>query len=77
MRYIASHMFLKTGQVKKIYDAATGKRIRSLQELEPGHNVVAASYEPFRKGPYPILNLSPNQTVSKREHSVLETNIAR
>jgi hypothetical protein len=45
-------MFLKAGQIRKLYDAETGKRIKTLQELQPGHNIVAAAYEPFKRGPY-------------------------
>lgn len=51
-------MRLKNGQVKKIYDAHTGKRIRSLTELAQGHNIVVASYEAYKKGDYQIENLA-------------------
>ena len=62
-------MFLKTGQVRKIYDASTGKRIRSLKDLEPGHNIVAASNEPFKKGNYQVENLVPVIPRQKRSYS--------
>ncbi|KAI8904878.1 hypothetical protein EDD86DRAFT_194666, partial [Gorgonomyces haynaldii] len=57
LKFLSSHITLKTGQVRKIYDAQTGKRIRSLHDLEPGHNIVVASHEPFKRGTYQIQNL--------------------
>lgn len=70
MKFLVSSILLKNGQVRKLYDAATGKRIRALQDIEPGQNIVVASYEPFKRGQYQIEDLKHVLPKTRRERTV-------
>ncbi|KAH6585359.1 hypothetical protein BASA61_006897 [Batrachochytrium salamandrivorans] len=67
LRQLSSKMVLTTGQVRKIYDAESGQRIRSLHDIYPGHNLVVASFEPFKRVPYLKQNLSALTSAVKHE----------
>ncbi|KAI8928996.1 hypothetical protein BC831DRAFT_46103 [Entophlyctis helioformis] len=68
LQHISSLFVLKTGQVRKLYDAETGKRIRTMQDIHPGHNIVAGSFEPFKRVQYPLVDLDKvNHTVKSKE----------
>eukprot|EP00842_Homolaphlyctis_polyrhiza_P003432 jgi/Hompol1/408/HPOL_005303-RA len=68
LRHLSSLLVLKTGQVRKLYDAESGKRIRTLHDIHPGQNLVAASFEHFKRVPYPIQNLAAPVAVVKRDN---------
>ncbi|KAK6097267.1 hypothetical protein MT418_002890 [Batrachochytrium dendrobatidis] len=67
LRHLSTKMVLTAGQVRKLYDAESGKRIRSLNEIRPGHNLVAAAFEPFKKVQYLKQDLSTPAPVIKHE----------
>ncbi|KAJ3410715.1 hypothetical protein HDV05_003461 [Chytridiales sp. JEL 0842] len=59
---------LKTGFVRKLYDAETGKRIKCLADLKDGQNIVAGSGEPLKHlGKYQLANPCINQFDIKKE----------
>jgi hypothetical protein len=71
MKYISSILLLKNGQVRKLFDAKSGKLIRTLQDIQSGQRIVAAGHEAFKKGPYPVADVVPdNSRAYKRERSV-------
>jgi hypothetical protein len=55
--------------VRKIYDAATGRRIRHLSAIENGINLVLSAFDPFRKGNYKTILFRNNTTagIKKRD----------
>lgn len=58
MRNLANCHTLKTGQIRKVYDATTGKRIRCLPDLHAGHNIVLVSYDAFKRMSYVVQDLT-------------------
>ncbi|KAJ3115930.1 hypothetical protein HDU96_010792 [Phlyctochytrium bullatum] len=64
---LSSLLRLKSGFVRKLYDAETGKRLTCLQDLKDGQNLVAGSWEPFKKVAYPLTNPNISQFDVKRE----------
>jgi hypothetical protein len=50
-----------------MYDAKNGKRLRALQDIEQGQNLVLSAFDPFKKVPYRIVDLSLPPTVVKKE----------
>ncbi|KAJ3269554.1 hypothetical protein HDV01_001316 [Terramyces sp. JEL0728] len=70
LKYLSSLKILKSGQVRKIYDAKSGKRIRVLNDLQPGQNIVLSSFDPFKKLPYHFIDLESKVPVMKKEKQV-------
>lgn len=60
---------LKSGHVRKVYDAISGKRLRCLADLSQGQNLVLSSFDPFKKGPYRCIDFSEKP---KKEVEVLK-----
>ena len=58
MRFISTLPRLPSGQIKRIYDAVTFKRLTKLQDLSDGQNIVAVSHEVFKKISYQVSDLS-------------------
>jgi hypothetical protein len=56
---------IKSGQVRKIYDASNGKRIKHISSIENGSNLILSAFDPFRKGNYKLIQFR-NNTVSSR-----------
>ena len=52
-----------------MYDAKNGKRVRHLSEIENGMNLVLSAFDPFKKVPYKLIDLSASTQI-KREPEV-------
>jgi hypothetical protein len=50
-----------------MYDAKTGKRLRALQDIEQGQNIVLSAFDPMKKVPYRLVDLSVPPSVVKKE----------
>ncbi|KAI8805009.1 hypothetical protein BJ742DRAFT_426277 [Cladochytrium replicatum] len=61
LKNVSDMMHLKNGSVQKVFDAKTGQRIRSLQQLRDGQNIVCTGYEPFRRIQYNTFNPSDHE----------------
>jgi hypothetical protein len=70
MKYFSSLKLIKSGQVRKLYDAKTGKRIRHLSAIENGMNLALSSFDPFKKLPYRFIDLSATTKNIKKEPEV-------
>lgn len=53
----------QTGHIKKIYDAASGRRILGLKAIVDGLNLVGVALETFRPGPYGLVKLEPEKKI--------------
>ena len=67
---VSSLLVLKTGQVRKLYDVTNGRRIRALPDIYPGQNLVAATFDPFKKIAYQTQDLYTIQPVFTKEVEV-------
>jgi hypothetical protein len=70
MKYFSSLKIIKCGQVRKLYDIGTGKRVRHLSDIENGMNLALSSFDPFKKSPYKIVDLLQGPTIVKKEPDV-------
>ena len=72
MRYLSSLKLTKSGQVRKIYEPNTGKRIRHLSEIVNGMNLVLSAFDPFKKAPYRLFDFTqpPATALAKKENEV-------
>ncbi|KAI8815117.1 hypothetical protein BJ742DRAFT_670802 [Cladochytrium replicatum] len=61
LKNVSDMMHLKNGSVQKLFDAETGQRIRMLQQLRDGQNIVCTGYEPFRRIQYNTFNPSDHE----------------
>ncbi|KAJ3129895.1 hypothetical protein HK098_007649 [Nowakowskiella sp. JEL0407] len=57
LRGLTELLQIKGGYVRKLFDAETGQRIKNLQDLRNGQNIVCAGHEPFQKLNYQTINL--------------------
>ncbi|KAJ3197466.1 hypothetical protein HDU67_003721, partial [Dinochytrium kinnereticum] len=64
---LSNLMRLKAGFVRKLYDAESGRRVQSLKDLKDGENLVAGTWEPFKRVKYPLINPNMNQFDVKKE----------
>ncbi|KAJ3192859.1 hypothetical protein HK101_005836 [Irineochytrium annulatum] len=53
---VNGQMRLKSGMVRKFYDAESGRKIRNLKDISDGQTLVAAAWEAFIPARYPIVN---------------------
>ena len=70
MKYFSSLKILKSGQVRKIFDAKTGRRLRALNDLESGQNLILSAFDPLKKVPYKLIDFSGAVTTVKKEPEV-------
>ena len=72
MKYFSTMKIIKSGQVRKLYNISTGKRIRHLSGIENGVNIALSAFDPFKKGNYKTVLFRDNTTagVKKRDDEV-------
>ncbi|KAI8854135.1 hypothetical protein BC829DRAFT_242968 [Chytridium lagenaria] len=70
LNVLSNLLRLKTGFVRKLYDAENGRRIQALRDLKDGQNLVAGTWETFRRVKYPLLNPNMTQFDVKKEDDV-------
>lgn len=70
MKYFSSLKIIKSGQVRKMYDCRTGKRVRHLSEIENGMNLALSAFDPFKKVPYRLVDLSETKSKVKKTPEV-------
>ncbi len=58
---------INSGQVRKLYDIATGRRIRHLSGIENGMNIALSAFDPFKKGNYKFVIFRNNTTAGKKK----------
>ncbi len=58
LRFLSTLLRLPSGQVRKLYDAVTHKKVNSLQDLSDGQNLVAVTIDPFKKVAYQVVDLN-------------------
>ncbi|KAJ3304099.1 hypothetical protein HDV03_003085 [Kappamyces sp. JEL0829] len=71
MRYFSSLKLTKSGQVRKMYEATSGKRIRHLSEIENGMNLVLSAFDPYKKVAYKLVDFTQQPSPAKKEPDVL------
>ncbi|KAJ3087975.1 hypothetical protein HK102_009861 [Quaeritorhiza haematococci] len=67
LRILDDCLKLKNGHVRKVFDAATGRRVKSLRDLQDGQAIVATASEALLQGQYRISNLYQNAQEKKEE----------
>jgi hypothetical protein len=58
---------IKQGQVRKLYDIATGKRIKSLADVYNNQNIALSSFDPFKKRNYKVIDFSDKSVKKSAE----------
>jgi hypothetical protein len=61
---------MKTGFVRKLFDAESGQRIKGLKDLRDGQNLVASSGDSFKPARYMTHNPSASQFDIRKEDDV-------
>ena len=59
-------------RIRKLYDAETGHRIRTLKALRDGHNLIAGGTEPLKKLQYPVQNIISAHEIVRKKPEVWE-----
>jgi hypothetical protein len=56
VRYLSNLLRLPTGQVRRLYDATTYKRLEGLKDLQDGQNIIAVAHEALKKMNYQLVD---------------------
>lgn len=67
---LTSIIHLQSGYVQKVFDAETGVRLTSLDQLHDGQNLVAAGFESFRKSEYALFNPLEKAVVLRQSEDI-------
>ena len=70
MRYVSSLPRLPSGQVRRLYDAVSFKRLHTLQDVSDGQNIVAVTHENLRKIAYQVVDLNIKSPINPSADSV-------
>ena len=56
MRFLSSLLKLPTGQIRKVYDAASFKKLQGLHDLQDGMNLIAVTNDNVKKLQYQLVD---------------------